>query len=273
MKRAAGSGQGERNPFRLSVTGIDGAGKDTITKLMLQKASADFDVIKLGRPAYAFTDGLPNQIYRRTTEGIDRLHQFGDRHYNPHFVTAANALNVLVQSRILERHASKRNPTPDIIASSRDPRVDPAVYFSFYGSPLFSRNVGMEQRLSTMQRLTNVERNLIVLLKVDPRVAVERIDARVEEEARIKAESGQASAGMRDKSRHIHENVEDLTALASGYDHALSALQEVRSTAVVEIDVTERPIESVTNLAYLAVQEVMNGNISLGEHLEFSEAA
>ena len=65
----------ERAPFRLSITGIDGSGKDTIAKEVLSKAAADYaSVVKLGRPAYEYSGGDVRQIFRRVTESMDRVH-------------------------------------------------------------------------------------------------------------------------------------------------------------------------------------------------------
>jgi len=233
--------------FKMSVTGIDGSGKDTVTRKALERVSSEssLSIVKLGRPAYRIENGEAIQIFQRTTEGIDRLHAYCDEIGKPALITAANALNVVVQTRILERQVNTDGY--DIIASSRDPRVDPTVYFDFYGGSTASR-VDLERRGRFMQSLTGVARNLIVLLEVDPETAVERI------EARIAAENAGAES-MRPKWRHIHENVEDLSSLASGYHRALDELSCVEGTDIVRVNTNGKPAEEVTDEVTQAILE------------------
>ena len=258
-------------PFRVSITGIDGAGKDTVTKLTLGLLAQDFNsVVKLGRPAYEFNQDGERQIFRRTTEGMDKIHQLSDKVHNKNLITGVNALNVMVQTRVLERNVLAKEPTPDILVSSRDPRVDPAVYFTYYAPDVFRRNIGIEKRVRTMQQLTGVTRNLIVLLKVDPNVAVERIEARIQAEREERLASGQATADvMREKWRHIHENIADLTMLSEGYDVAIDALQDVQPTTVVEINTTELERHQVVDFARLAISGAMNHSITQYEKVSY----
>ncbi len=253
----------ERQPLRVSITGIDGAGKDTIARNALQKLSEDgLRVMKLGRPAYLFVDGQQRQVYKRTTERIDAMHQAADVGRDARRIMAVNALNVVVQSRVLEKLAVQPKLGVDVLASSRDSRVDPTVYFDFYASNGLQSTVDMRRRLRAMQHLTGISRDLIVLLKVDPDVAVERIESRLADEQKLRIESGKEQAGMRDKWRHMHENVTDLGWLSERYDEALDLLQEVSPTPVVVIDTTELSADVVTNLTYQAIKSFGADTIS-----------
>lgn len=213
-------------------------------------------------------NGHFTQIYRRTTEAFDRMHQFSDAVKNPQLIMAVNALNVVVQARMIERSAALR--MPDVMASSRDPRLDPSVYLSYYAPDALEKRLSMKERIDRVQRLTGVDRNLVVLLKVDPRIAVDRIEDRIASEARLRAESGGDSATMRDKWRHMHENVDDLSMLASGYDHAVAALQEVQPTAVAIIDTTEKEKEDVALLTKRAIDAAREGDIKAGDSVELT---
>lgn len=58
--------EGGGAPFKVSITGIDGAGKDTVTRLALEMVSNDGNqhTVKIGRPAYewwewSFYSNLP----------------------------------------------------------------------------------------------------------------------------------------------------------------------------------------------------------------------
>jgi thymidylate kinase len=252
-------------PFRTSITGIDGAGKDTITRLALGVVSRGAKIVNLNRPAYVFDDGEQTQIFKRTTETFDRMHEGADSRQNPHLITMINAMNVLVQARIMERRAEQMRP--DMITSSRDPWVDPAVYLTYYAPDSVQRNISMATRLKTMQHLTGVQRDLLILLRVDPEVAVKRIDSRVAEEAEVREASGNASAGMRDKWRHMHENVPDLTMLAEGYDVAMAELGKMTDIRIFEIETTDRPVEEVRDLAAMAMSQSLQGAIEPGERI------
>lgn len=52
-------------PLRVSITGIDGSGKDTTTKASLEQFSREHEVcvVKLGRPAYRIDCGNTTQFF------------------------------------------------------------------------------------------------------------------------------------------------------------------------------------------------------------------
>ena len=221
------------NMLKVSITGIDGAGKDTVSRSALEGISntQDLTVVKLGRPAYRIVNGEVTQIFRRTTEAIDRLHEISDEVANTKLITASNALNMVIQTRVMER-ASVADDAVDILASSRDPRLDPAVYYDFYGGKS-SEYISMQRRARLMQRLTNISRDLIIYLEVDPELAVARIDAR------IAAENAGNDTTMRPKWKHVHENIHDLASLAAGYDTALSTI-DFDGADIVRIDTNDK---------------------------------
>jgi hypothetical protein len=249
---------------------VDGAGKDSVAKAALLHISQDrpaSHIVKLGRPAYAFHDGQVTQVYKRVSHGFDRLNELADSFHNSQLVMAANGLSIVTQTRIFEQKALHKNPAQLIVASGRDPLIDPAVYFSYYASRA-SKNVDVATRLRTMGRLTGVRRDLVVMLRVDPEVAIQRIDARIEE-SRLR-EDGESrhlpQPGRAKNMRHIHENVRDLATISQNYDHVLACMQTLHpETAVVEINTTERTKDEVADLAYTAITQTMSGAIEPGE--------
>lgn len=247
-------------PVRVSITGIDGAGKDTVARAALGTLSQSYRVVKLGRPAYVIDGGVETQIFSRTTETFDAIHRYADRHRSPRAITVANAVNVLTQARILEPLVSRMNPTPQVIASTRDPRLDPAVYLSYY-VPASAKRMSFEQRINRVQALTGVSRDLVVVLGVSPTLAVERIQQRVENETHLREELGTQRAGPRDKWMHVHENVRDLTMLSEGYALAIAALRTRFSTPVVEINTDERSRVEVAELVSGAIAARASGAI------------
>lgn len=225
--------------FKLSITGIDGAGKDSVAKesLALVSEAADVRIIKLGRPAYEISNGSSEQVFTLLTEKIDALHGYCDQLGKPELIMAVNALNVVAQTRFMERAAN--NGPYDIIASSRDPRVDPAVYLDFYGKQLASV-IDDRTRIAAMNQLSGISRDLIILLKVDPKTALERIDAR------IASEMSQSDV-MRKKWRHIHENYTDLSALDDAYERVIAHARVEDACTVARVDTNQMDKDEVAH--------------------------
>jgi thymidylate kinase len=250
---------------RVSITGIDGSGKDTVARMALTTMSHEFPVVKIGRPAYSLVDGVATQIFSKTTRAFDFAHRQADRYGSSGGIVAANAINVVTQARLIESLATRMQPRPVVLASSRDPRIDPAVYMSYY-SPDVAARMTMADRIKHMQRITNVQRDLIVLLRVSPALAVERIDARIAAEQVARNQTGERSAGLRDKWRHKHENAEDLGGLQLAYTGAVGAYREVGLPGkIVEIQTDERDSAAVSELVVHAIHGVMSGAITAAD--------
>lgn len=247
---------------RVSITGIDGSGKDTVAGMALTTLSHEFPVVKIGRPAYSLVDGDAMQMFSKTTRAFDFAHRQADRFGSSGGIVATNAINVVTQARFIEPLAAHVEPRPAVLASSRDPRIDPAVYMSYY-SPDVAAHMTMADRIRHMQRLTAVQRDLIVLLRVSPALAVERIDARIAAEQAAREETGERSASLRDKWRHKHENAADLGGLQLAYTEAVGAYREVGLPGkIVEIQTDERDSAAVSELVVHAIHGVMSGAIT-----------
>jgi len=178
-------GQAANNVLRVSVTGIDGVGKDTSVRLALQKVAASgiAPIVKVMRPMYVVNaDGQETQIYKPYKNFTDTIHGFADKTRQRHVILGINALNVVSQSRLIEPIALRTFSDAKVLVSSRDMRVDPAVYSEFY-SPALAHGVSMETRLRVAQLVTGINRDLIIRLVVDPEIAVKRIDERIAREA------------------------------------------------------------------------------------------
>lgn len=249
------SRSGEAQPFRVSVTGIDGSGKDTISEGVLARAAQEFPgAVKLGRPAYRAQNGEISQIYPHTTSGLDRLYEAAGKRGNPLLTAAACALDTVAQSRIMERQVLSGNKKPDVLASSRDPLVDPLVYFDFFAPDCIARAVSPKRQVQALRGLTGIERHLIIMLDVEPDAAVERIQARNENQG---------------KPNDPHENTADLSRLAASYGTAIETLQTVQPTPVAEILTTGRSPEEVIDMAYFTIRQAMSGKFAADDRLEY----
>lgn len=83
-------------PLKVSITGIDGAGKDTVARESLVELSVrrDLSVMKLGRPAYGIANGTISEEFQRTNGVMENLNERFNRARSPGLVMAANALNI-----------------------------------------------------------------------------------------------------------------------------------------------------------------------------------
>ena len=255
----------EQGPTRVSITGIDGAGKDSISDLVAKDLTSVGvePVVKLNRPAFIYTGGGKAALFEEELNRIDHLHNWADRKHHKSTIVAVNGVNVMLQSHRLEKEVEKNN-NPEVIMSARDWRLDPAVYAEYY-MKTFSKLFPMQKRIKAFQALTGSERDLIVLLKVDPETAMERINER------MIRESGESPDEIdRAKWQHIHENIIDLEKLRDGYPIAIDALQKIRpETRIVEIDTNHGDKNYVADIAATAILDTINGKIEPGERRKY----
>ena len=197
------------NPLKVSITGIDGAGKSTVTGIVVTTLGQDNRVARISRPAYSIVEGYKQNHYQRLLNVVDSLHEIADRTCNKRCVLCANVLNVLLQGRIIEPGLIRRIK-PDIVIGSRDYLIDPAVYAIFY-SPLLAKK-NMDDRITHIQRMTGIYfRDIIFFLTVPPDEAVSRI------EKRIALERANSTKPERKKWRHMHEQTHHLSLLQPQY--------------------------------------------------------
>lgn len=250
--------------FRASITGIDGAGKDTISELTCQKMRdvGVSPIVKLNRPSYRVDNNGQEEIFCRQNHRMDKIHNFADQHHVVPLIVAVNAINVMLQSRTFERQILSDDETK-LLISSRDWIIDPVVYAEYY-LPRISSKISLEKRLEAMQKLTGIERELIIQLKVDPESAVERIAGR------MKAESESSDDIMRAKWQHMHENADDLRSLQAGYEKVFTKHREMNpGLRIVEIGTDDKEVSEVAYLASLAIKSSMDGSIYPGEKVAF----
>ena len=259
-----------RKPFRVSITGVDGSGKDAVARLALQQISADNGLtsIKIGRPSYRFEQGGVIEIYKEVIGPIDRRHRIVGRRGDPHAIVGVGILYFLTQSRLLEADILESDNPPDILASGRDPRIDVATYLSYY-APAFVARTTAQERFDIMQALTGAERDLVIRLLVEPHIAEARIAARIQVEEAARQASGQTSATARDKGRP-HEDAPSLAMLNDAYVSIFDALATSRpETTIVEIDTNCRLSQDVADLTKFAILQTRDGAIGPGERRTF----
>ena len=232
----------EKTPFRVAITGVDGAGKSTTGRMVAEKLGQDLDLISPGpsRPVYSIIDRKKRYHFPNFVKWIDRLHGHADRARNTLAVGAVNTVNVTYAARHIEPSLIHQYH-PDLILGERDFYIDPAVYATIYQPKLGKKPVA--ERIQFLRRLLNVPvRDLIFFLKVPADAAIVRITARMEQEQQVTGVSD------RDKWRHMHEDPETLHKLQQEFSRVLAHVRKISPAHIVEIDTEHLPQSQVAEM-------------------------
>lgn len=247
---------GVESPLRAVITGIDGAGKSTTAGIVAEKMGREYRLVKPGpsRPVYTIVDGEKQYHYQRIVGLIDRLHGFADKTKKPEFIGAVNAINVILNGRVIEPSLVRRFQ-PELVLGARDFYIDPAVYSVVYQPRLASKN--MSERFDFLKTVTGAPfRDVVFFLTVPPEEAVERI------ERRIAKERASPGASEREKWRHLHENPETLTRLQTEYYDALGTLQNKSPVKIYEINTSGMPQVKVADFIATTIRKhIKNGRL------------
>jgi len=238
-------GGGYISSLRAVITGVDGAGKSTTAGFVVNALGHEYRIAKPGpsRPFYTMVDGNKRYYYQNTIKLIDRLHAIADRSHRPDFVGAVNAINVILNGRVVEPDFIRR-VKPELVLGARDFYIDPAVYSVIY-SPRLGKKP-MNERIDTLKRITGAPyRDIIFFLTVPPEEAISRI------EGRIAAERLNPNSTEREKWRHMHEQPDILNNLQMEYYNALNEVQKRHPVQIYEINTSgilqSEVVDSITH--------------------------
>ena len=227
-------------PLTTSITGIDGAGKSTVSEIVTAQLAPDIRIAKISRPVYAMLNGQRKARYSRLMSTVDRFHSFADERRSKSLSLAANALDVIAQGRLIEPRMITKD-APDIVLGTRDYLIDPAVYATFYSGVLSRRTT--EERIALFQKITGSSvRDIIFFLTVPPDEAVSRINRRIDSEAEG------SSSSSRLKWRHMHEEAKHLEELQKEYFQALRVMRKIGNPEIHEIDTSQYTRGQVADL-------------------------
>ena len=237
----------DETPLRTVITGIDGAGKSTTAGIIAEQMGKEFKLVKTGRPVYTMVDGDKQYHYQRVIELIDKMHCIADKSKKPNFIGGVNAINVLLNTRIIEPLLIRRFQ-PDLVLGTRDFHIDPAVYSIVYQPYLAKKS--MSERIDFMETVTGTPyRNMVFFLTVPAEEAVSRI------ERRIAKERANPGTSEREKWRHLHENSQTLTRLQGEYYDALKTIQTKAPIIIYEINTFGIPHMQVADLISETIRE------------------
>lgn len=224
--------------YRVSVTGIDGSGKSTVISEVVNELFEDYLIAKIGRPTYISGKDIPSgrkYLFESLNKKVDAMHKFADNLEKRLAVAWVNTFNSFVNSFINKQVLKKFNP--EIVIYSRDRIIDPAVYSTFYFQ--FTKEWSSQTRLKLAQAISRSKTSdMVIYLDVNPIIAVERIEKRIEKEKK-------KSNVDRKKWKHMHENVQDLTNLKNNYSNALDYFQNYLNVDIRTIDVNKKNLEKV----------------------------
>ncbi|HEY9702677.1 MAG TPA: hypothetical protein V6C58_09540 [Allocoleopsis sp.] len=222
--------------YKISVTGIDGSGKSTSVAKVAEKLSKHHTVGKVGRPAYVCGPEIQKKyVCSNLNKTIDAIHNFSDNIESKLLVAGVSAVSRFAITYI-ENNISQYNP--EVTIYSRDKIIDPAVYSTFYFP--FTKKWPVNLRINIAKNI-QISRicSTIVYLDIDPRLAVERIEKRIEQEKKHSSD--------RNKWKHMHENVEELSSLRNYYFEALEHMEKKFNTEIITIKVDDKSLDQVSS--------------------------
>jgi thymidylate kinase len=225
--------------YKVSVTGIDGSGKSTSIAKVVDNISKEYLTAKIGRPTYVNGPNMNQKQYLFTNlnNTIDKAHSLADNIESKLLVASVSSLSRFAITHIENGVFSKFNP--EVTIYSRDKIVDPAVYSTFYFP--FTKKWSAEIRINIAKNIqfNTKPSDTIIYLDIDPKIAVERIEKRIEEE--------KTKSSDRNKWKHMHENVENLSSLRHFYEEALSHMEKKFNTEVITINVDNNTLNEVSS--------------------------
>lgn len=219
---------------KISIVGLDGSGKDSAIELMVKKHlspsySHNVDYV----PVQLATDHIP--VGRRVASHFEDgsplsalpLSRFMAAAAYVFFIGLAYGFN---QQRVISKHV------PDVLVASRDPLIDGPVYWQAYG--LFS-NISLQSAMGLLRLLGNRPPKRLVYLKVEPRIALERLN--------------NAYDNQKKKVRQHHENLRDFSIILAAYKVVLDILTAM-NVPVAEIDTSRASLDEVADELFLQIR-------------------
>jgi thymidylate kinase len=240
------------NPVKVSILGLDGAGKSTTVSYFVQSFHKDFYIIKLGRSAYYYDRHTGERVYifKKLLSKIDSLYEKGEKKGNRLKILFASIFYVFA-ARYMEYKVVHKFK-PDIMIASRDISVDTIIYSDYYLPFLKIVPNFIKRFLINLLSLFPKKSDLIIYLDLEPSASIKRIKKR---EVKRKIDR----SVMRIKSRYRHENIKDLTRIALKFDSYLKGyLSNKKTPSVVYVDVNNKNSKEVTEFCAKIIKSYIN---------------
>jgi thymidylate kinase len=219
---------GSARPLRVSVVGIDGAGKSSTTLRAIDALASTLTVAKPGRQPFVVGRGRRTECAPRVSRFFETLFRRADETRRRAAIGLSRLLFIRWQGS-LEPYM-ERAFRPDVVLGTRCMILDPAIYSGVYAGRL--ARASLEAKLGAFRRLSRLPfRDLYVLLRTPADAAMRRIHGRIAKERGF-------DPGPRERWLHLHEDEAILRDLGRRFDEALTAAARLARIAVIEIDTT-----------------------------------
>ena len=218
-------------PARISVVGIDGAGKSTAARraqIGISQADEGFSSLEISRELHIVRGGEAFPVRHGSFEAASRIDGKDANIRNL-------ARHALARASIERRPGQTAGRPLSAVVSVRNPLIDSYVFAKEKVRLLPSASLS----LKALKRACRTDwPNAVVWIDVDPDCALERI---------------QSDAAEREQyGEQVHENAETLHSMRGAYAASLNALTTIAPTHIVVID-GSRPIHEVSD----EVQDVL----------------
>jgi thymidylate kinase len=227
------------NPFRASVTGIDGSGKSTTTLRAIHSLSHHISACKTGRGPFFIWNGDISPCLPKTSDFFENLFRRVDATKKRQRIGLTRLLFVLFQGW-LEPYMIKKY-RPELVVGTRCMIIDSTIYGDFY-YPWISRRMVTESKLRYAQLCSRLPfRDLYFFLDTPIEAAMERIYRRISDD------HPEITYG-RDYWLHLHEYEGSLRLLDQKFRGTLHVAQTKAPFKIVEVDTVKQNEEQVSKL-------------------------
>jgi thymidylate kinase len=225
-------------PVRISVIGIDGAGKSSTTLKAIYSLSHQVPICKAGRNPISIWEGNISPCLPKTAKCFESLFKRMDATKKRQWIGLTRLVFVFFQGW-LEPYMIKKY-RPGLVMTTRCMIVDSAIYSDFY-YPRVSQKMAIESKLRFAQQYSRLPfRDLYFFLDTPIETAMERIYRRISDD------HPEITYG-RDYWLHLHEHEESLRELDRKFRETLMIAQRMAPFEVVEIDTAKHGEEEVAN--------------------------
>jgi thymidylate kinase len=226
----------QKKPLRVSVIGIDGAGKSSTTLRAILRLGSDFSVCKPGRDPFALRNGQITYCMPRISRFFESFFKYVDATKKRSWIGMSRILFVLYQGWLEPYMIRKYGP--DLVINTRCMIIDPAIYSHLY-YPWLGNRLSLKQKLQVARFLSRLPfRDLYIFLNTPAQIAMERIYKRIAKEPGYESQS-------REYWLHLHEQEVILNQLGERFRETLIVAQKMVPFKVIEIDTSQHPEEEV----------------------------
>lgn len=241
-----------KKTIKVSILGLDGAGKSTTVSYFTQSFYNEFSIVKLGRSAYYF-DRNTNEKKFLFTKLLKRIDNMFERYEKKHskIGIAIASIFYIIAIRWMEHKVIKKLK-PDIIIASRDITIDSLIYVDYYIK--FAKYIPkvIKRFIINLFCFFPKKSDLIIFLELDPNESMKRIKKR---ELKDKIDP----SVMRKKSRYRHENIESLIQIANNYnDYLKNYLNKKKKQTIVFVDANKQNTKERTEFCAKVIRSFIN---------------